>query len=190
MIRGSLPSFAALLVALACTDSRGSASHFLPSDRVPQLLDHGLRIGTHLQRVVVGCENGTDRRTAPAVGIQLITFSSVGDCSECDRHWRGLDVYARSRPPAIDQFVVALVSSASEEALSASYHARTTLPVCFDEDGVLWSSHNLSHTPVTALVVNGTIAYLDDAQLDRDGDVDAFAEAIQAHLRSSAPKSR
>jgi len=146
------------IVAAGCSDR--SEPRLLPHTRL--LYRHGIEEGSRLRPRILPCADGRDRTIAPSKASQLVTFWTNGDCATCERHLTGLDAALRKAPPASPHVIVAYAPSATQLAVRQTLAAHTSALVCFDSQGAYWDDHNLQHTPVTALVDNGRILYLND----------------------------
>ena len=144
------------------------------------LNEHGIRLGDRLRPVRLPCTDGRSRTVADSPAVQVVTFSTSGDCSASIRHLSGLEEIWRGRrlaPGQVDQFFVTYTLPARQAEVLAQYAATGTRPVCIDQGGMLWTAHDISHTPVTVLLGHGRIIYAHDAPLDSP---DARAEFVHA----------
>ncbi|HEY4304668.1 MAG TPA: hypothetical protein VGM82_09385 [Gemmatimonadaceae bacterium] len=151
-----------------------------------QLVDHGLISGQLMVSPQLDCSDDSSRSIGERAGVQLLTFSNSGDCSECDRHWFGLEKLSRDNALAVPPFIVSFASQAQRAEAALQYAAWSRQPVCFDESGVLWSRYNISHTPVTVLLSHGRILYLNDAPLVDSVAASQFRDTIAALAKREA----
>lgn len=173
-----------LALGVGCRGERASEiGRASLSDKRSLLFEHGLRVGRMIAPVTLECSDGRVRTLGAGRTVQLITFSTAGECSECSRHLRGLEQLYRTRQLPGMQFVVAYAPPARQTALLAAYQTYTSRPICFDATGALWKAYDISHTPVTALIRDGRIRYLDDAPLESPAELAAFRRAVLAGAR-------
>lgn len=140
------------------------------SRRPPHLLNaHGIELGDTVPKVMLACTDGKRRLVGSDTRLQLVTFSTMSDCSACTPHLAGLDaLWQANRLPAVDQLVVAYAPTGQRTTALKAYGSRTPRPVCFDTSGVYWSAESISHTPVTVLLSRGVVVYEHDAPLGTD----------------------
>lgn len=64
--------------------------------------------------------------------------------------------------------------------------------VCIDSDGLFWQQLGLSHTPVTVLLRDGVIVYMDDAPLASEAQIGRFLSDVEYYAlpSDSSPASR
>lgn len=177
------------LVVLMCTacGGRSDARSAKESDE-PRLLrlTHGLSSGDVIALQNMRCADGVVRKLGASEQLQLVTFSTVSDCAECDRHLNGLEQLYREHKLPGEALIVTYAPPARQAEIVTAYRVRTSRPICFDETGALWTAHDISHTPVTVLIRNGKVLYLDDAPLETEQEVAQFRHA----LRSAAGTAR
>ncbi len=145
--------------------------------RVP-LNEHGIHLGQEIGPLTIHCTDGEDRTIGARSAMQLITISAVNDCAECQRHLTGLEQVYKEDRLQLDQFVVTSASPTRRADVLAAYRARTNRPVCIDTEEALWHQSNLSHTPVTLLVRNGRVAYIDDAPTETAAEIALFTRQV------------
>lgn len=183
MTKGVVSRFALCCLALAvgCRGERaGEIGRVSLSEGRPLLFEHGLRVGQMIAPLTLECSDGRVRTLGGGNAVQLVTFSTAGECSECNRHLSGLEqLYRTHQLPGV-QFVVAYAPPARQTALLAAYQPYTSRPICFDATGALWKAYDISHTPVTALIRNSRVRYLDDAPLESPAELAAFRRAVLA----------
>lgn len=173
--------FAGAVLSACQSEASGSLRHGRENVRRSILLNHGIAVGTNVARLSVSCSDGRQRVLGERPAAQLVTLSTPGDCPECDRHWVGIDRIYREHALRLEQFVVTFAPQAARVEVLARYRGWTMLPLCFDENGSLWSKYNISHTPVTLLLRDGKVQYLDDAPLETTEDLRSFRDTLR-HL--------
>lgn len=182
----TLRGFVLLTVAAACqgADAAGDRSDASsPSSRGPLLVDHGIHVGRLIAPHELPCADGRPRAVAMAGRAQLVTFSTPGDCSECERHLQGVEEVYRGKYLDLEQFIVVYAPAATRDEALLRYRGWTRQPVCFDTVGSLWEAENISHTPITAVIRDGSVRYLDDGPLDTDARRASFLTALRASLQ-------
>ena len=167
-----------LLAALvcACADAHSRTAE-APHSHV--INDHKIRVGDTLSAVTVDC-NGTRRIVGRPGSVQLVTFSTKGDCTACLPHLAGLEQVLERRALAIETFHVTYASNAELASVREAYRAITHRAVCVDEHATLWDKYNISHTPVTVLLRSGEVVYMHDMPLVSD----AAQKTFEADLRA------
>lgn len=180
-----------LALSTAC-DSSASAHRAQPAKSALTLHkmavnDHGgIVVGLSIDETPLPCNDGQLRVIAPRKLSQLITFTSVGDCSACEQHLAGLDSLSRLKQLPVPHVYVAYSAPSNRSADSRAYASVISDPVCWDEKGALWDEYNISHTPVSVLVFDGRVLLMHDTPLvaaeDRQRLIDTV-RAVQARGR-------
>lgn len=141
---------------------------------------HGLRLGDQLAAKPLDCEDSFPRTAAAARAFQIITFATMDDCSACLAHLAGLEAAGKADTVVSqNQFFVAWAAPAELRQARRAFRSATRRPVCFDVDGSYWSAANLSHTPVTAIIVNGRVLYMTDLPLASASARQQFVDDVE-----------
>jgi hypothetical protein len=176
--------FALSLALTACDARRDDRTSANDQIGRPLRFAHGMKTGDLIAPQTLPCSDGAARALGAPQRVQLVTFSTASDCTECDRHLNGLEELYRQKALPGDAIIVTYAPPARQTEVLAAYLARTARPVCFDERGALWTAHDISHTPVTALIRNGEVVYLDDAPLETPHDLARFRDEIRTAEQS------
>lgn len=183
---------APLLFLSASCDSPPSFQQRRPVERKGSAPQHkmavnnhgGVIVGLRIDEIPLLCDDGQVRIVAPRKLAQLVTFTSVGDCSACEMHLAGLDSLSKLKQLPVPHVYVAYSAAAARKADSRAYAAVISEPVCWDETGALWDKYNISHTPVSLLVSDGRVVLLHDTPLvtaeDRQRLIDTVRR-VQIH---------
>lgn len=147
-----------------------------------------LRIGERLLAMDLECTDNITRRIGDSTAHPvLVTFATASDCFACGIHAPGLDSIRRSGSLGIDFATVVYASASQQTGVVRSLASLSSNPVCFDTRGDLWRAHDLSRTPVTVLILRGTIAHIHDSGLEMPSQRSSFIEAIREALRRGSP---
>jgi hypothetical protein len=128
------------------------------------LMDHHLVRGMSIDETRLPCSDGQTRVLGPRDALQLVTFTTVGDCSACQPHLAGVAALAKSRL-GVNHLFVTYAGRTEVGTVKRAYAEITSDPICWDETGQLWDHYRISHTPVTVLLRSGVIVYLNDGPL-------------------------
>lgn len=128
--------------------------------------DHGVRVGTAMSSRALACTDKVQRRLAPSQGLQLATFTSLGDCSACMPHLQGIARLVRSNVVPMGHVFVVYAPQENWWTTLRAYRRIGADPVCWDPSGYVWSRYGIAHTPVTVLLRDGVIVYVHDGPLD------------------------
>jgi hypothetical protein len=169
-----------VLMCTACEGHSDARTVVNESMDRPLRFAHGLSTGDVIAVQRMPCADGVVRTIGSSERVQLVTFSTTGDCTQCDRHLMGLEQLYRQRILPDEAMIVMYAPPARQVEVLAGFRMRTARPICFDETGALWTVHDISYTPFTALIRNGQVVYLDDAPLETDQDLLAFRDAVRA----------
>ena len=154
-----------------------------PRNWQPVTMEHGIKVGAQLSELVLDCGEGEQQRVAPRQGVQLVTFATPYDCSSCAPHMSALDsLSARGALPSNDLMVV-WAPGAELEREVALVREKTPRKVCVDPRGTLWDRHDLQHTPITMLLVDGRVTYMNDRMLSNDVEHTTFLQDLVDHTK-------
>jgi hypothetical protein len=128
--------------------------------------------------MTLSCSDGRSRELAAADSVQLVTFWTVNDCSTCSRHLEGLETAWRKAEISLDQFVVTYETGARRPEVLRIHQAGSTRPLCIDTAAKFWDKYDIRHTPVTILIGNGRVVYMNDLPLDSDGSREGFVRKV------------
>jgi len=178
---GSLSALVALVHCAQPSSDRSSAVRDSLPARSPFLLQGhgGLTAGIAITKVRLTCDDGV-QRVLGEDEVQLVTFTTPGDCSSCQSHLAGLELMTRHRQMPLDHYFVAYAPRSTRTVDLRAYRRLVTGRLCWDEHGALWDRHNVSHTPVTALMRHDTVLLLHDAPLLAADARRALAESVAA----------
>gem|GEM_PF-2623663 len=132
-------------------------------------MEHGITVGSHVSPTEVACLRGGTRSVGAENDVQIVTFATPYDCSECTPHLTGVSKVVKEVGLAGRAFWV--VWSPNTRAVEQSLaRSQPGFPVCVNEDGTLWDRHNLLHTPFTAVIRTGRVVYMHDGLVSRRED--------------------
>ena len=178
LMRRGLPTIA--LGLLACDGSSDAAD---AEPAYPVLHSRQLAIGDRITQQELACSDGRSRRVADRGVAQVVTFASLGDCSSCASHMTGVDSIYSRRELKLEMFSVIYGPGAREPDIVRRMAPPQARPACTDQRGVFWEALDLSHTPLTVLLIDGRIAYMHDAPLDSAEDWRRLTGALRAGRR-------
>jgi len=162
--------------AVACDSA--SARETRPKNWTPVTMEHGIKEGARLDEVSLDCGVDGSREIAPRHNVQLVTFATPYDCSSCAPHLAALDsLHAHGELPRNDVIVMWSPGSDLQREV-AIVRKRTPRTVCVDPRGTLWDRHDLQHTPITMLLVDGRVTYMNDRMLGSDLEHRAFLQDL------------
>lgn len=142
--------------------------------------NHGL-LHQRAPALALACSDSVARTIGEQGGTQLLTFSAAGDCASCSKHLGGLaELLARAPVPGMEAFVVLYANPSDFGQALATLRAYTTLPVCHDAAGALWTRLPIEYTPVTVALQRGRVAYATDVDLDTPERIGRVARDISA----------
>lgn len=170
----------AWLGLIACGEPGRSPVADVSHSRDRASRNHGIRVGDAVASQDLECTDGEIREVGRAGREQLVTFATVGDCSDCDRHLAGLSAIWQQRAISMDQFVVAYVPTARRPEALRGVLRSVRQPICFDGVGALWMAYDITHTPVTAFVRSGRVVYMADGPLDSVPSREALLRELRA----------
>lgn len=180
---------AAVVLAVPLLACRGADGPISPSAFAPYWLArargassrtgdrHGLELGQRLSKVIIDCPSGR-LVLAGASDTQLITLATLRDCSACEAHMIGLDELKRQGRLPPDEYLVVWPQPGTSAHELEGYTRQTARRVCVDSAGHFWDRFNVQHTPVTLVVKDGRIVYLDDRPLLSGPSIAAFLTGI------------
>jgi hypothetical protein len=180
----------ASLTLYSCARWRDGAksTQIAAAERAPTpevLVQHGLQVGDSIATVSLRCADGIPRVIAPKLQLQLITFSTLGDCSACHAHISGLESLLRSGRISVNHLYVSFAATSEQPSAIRAYRLVTNQPVCWDGEGSLWDRYHISHTPVTVLLDGGSIVFMNDVPLTSADAQQRFVEALTYFERTS-----
>lgn len=161
----------AMLLLGACSGSRNEVES-------QARMEHGLTVGRKVPPVQVECPDSVARTVGGDASLQMVTFVTPFDCTECTPHLAGVASTVKKHGLADRAFMVMW-----SPELARNGKVRTArelgLPVCVNRDGSLWDAHNLLHTPFTAVIRDGTVVYLHDGTFSQPEHADEFAADLK-----------
>jgi hypothetical protein len=132
----------------------------------------GIVVGDSIAPFPVTCAKAGNRPVSAAGMVQLVTFSTPGDCSTCVPHLRGLADMASAGDGPRDNFIVVYAPGQEIPELTRQYG--DVRDVCVDRAGHAWEALPLERTPVTVLLLSGRVALVTDRGLLSDSSKAAF----------------
>lgn len=142
------------------------------------LMDHGVREGTTVPATEVECTDGSGRTVGAPGELQVLTFATPFDCTQCTPHVAlGPGLIKES---GLEKQAFFVVWSPNRAALRNPSLAEVDLPVCIDSGGALWDALNLLHTPFTAVVRDGAVLYLHDGNFATEQQRAQFKNDLRA----------
>lgn len=156
--RPTLPMLCALiLLASACRDRTLTIAELSQVDNA-----HGFRIGDTIPSHTLRCLRKSERQLGSTKSTQLVTFSNPGDCSTCIAHLRSIESIAAATATVGENFIVTWGPGFQYSDLERLYGSSRARDACFDSAGFAWDALHLEHTPVTALLISGRVAFMTD----------------------------
>lgn len=170
------------ILSMCASPNSGDSGPSAESLALARDVDHGVHAGTALTPLSLDCSDGRKRMVGDPNASHVVTLATSGDCAQCNRHWQGITALFERNAARGHQY--AIVNAPPSHTAEATAHMRgySDIPVCFDTAGVLWSNHNVSHTPVTLVVQNGRVVYVNGEALDHAAGLNAFRREISARL--------
>jgi hypothetical protein len=163
------------IAAVLCTGCSDAAATVQSRTR----MDHGVTLGERIAATAVKCLDGTQRNVGAKEQMQIVTFATPFDCSECTPHLVGTPEVVKRAGLAQHAFWV--VWSPNMKSLERSVASkRPELPVCVNEDGGLWDRHDVVHTPFTVVLRNGSVVYMHDGMMSSAQEKAKFAADLEA----------
>jgi hypothetical protein len=145
-------------------------------------LPHGFEVKDKVAVARVICTDSISRIVGDPGVRQLVTFVGPDACDRCDRHVSGVELAMRENAWPIEELFVAFAPPAELVQFARLRQSGAAPPICLDTAGVLWRNLKVAHTPVTALIARGRIAYLNDRFLDQPAERRWFVEQVRASL--------
>lgn len=143
----------------------------------------GIRTGVLLAPTSLPCDGVGSREIGERGHSQLITFTTAGDCSSCAPHLAGLDSLIRREALPVSHLFVVYSRKATTASDRRTLRGILNGVICWDHDGALWDRHDISHTPVTVLSVNGRVLLVHDAPLVAPHDRARLVDSVKALVR-------
>jgi len=148
-----------------CTASAGREPD-VPSTTNQQTVNkHNVLVGDSVPQTSLTCFPG-GRHGFPSQGFELITFSSLGDCSACLPHLKGLEQIIASGAVGRSAYFIVWAPRSQWQSNVTAYHQWSQRPVCFDDADRTWDAMRIAHTPVTVVVGASRVMYMNDLPLE------------------------
>ncbi|MBL0938581.1 MAG: hypothetical protein IBJ03_06790 [Gemmatimonadaceae bacterium] len=150
---------------------------------------HGIAIDAQIEETSLDCGDEGTRQLAPRSGVQLITFSTPYDCSACTPHLAALDSLKKQGMLPEGDAMVLWAPGENLDHEVGMVRGKTHRTVCVDQKGMMWDRHDLQHTPVTVLLVDGRVVYMNDRLLDSESQRAAFLQDLMQYSGTGPHRS-